>query len=120
MPVKMPERYIYMAKIDEMNTQLYLFRPINKSKKGKCLRAKGSLGYSTLQELFKEKMRDLGYPTENLGIHSLQAGGATASANAGVSDRLLKRHSRWRSENAKDGNVEDTSEMRLSVSRQIG
>ena len=96
-----------MAKIDEMNTELFLFRPINKSKKGKCLRAGGSLGYSTLRELFKKKMRDLGYPTENLGIHSLQAGGATAAANAGVSDRLFKRHGRWKSEDAKDGYVKD-------------
>lgn len=105
-PVKMLERYIRMAKIDEMNTELFLFRPIIKSKKGKCLRAGGSLGYSTLRELFKKKMRDLGYPTENLGIHSLRAGGATAAAN--VSDRLFKRQGRWKSEDAKDGYVKDT------------
>ena len=79
-PVKMLERYIHMAKIDKMDTELFLFRPLIKSKKGECLRAGGLLGYSTLWELFKKKMRDLGYPTENLGIHSLQAGGATAAA----------------------------------------
>ena len=93
---------------------------IIKSKKGECLKAKGSLGYSTLWELFKKKMRDLGYSTENLGIHSLRAGSATAAANAGVSDRLFKRHGQWKSENAKDGYVEDTLEKRLSVSCQIG
>ena len=119
-PVKMLERYIHMAKIDKMDTELFLFRPLIKSKKGECLRAGGPLGYSTLRELFKKKMRDLGYPTENLGIHSLRAGGATAAANAGVPDRLFKRHGRWRSENAKDGYVEDTLEKRLSVSRQLG
>ena len=116
----MLERYIHIAKIDEMDTELFLFRPISKSKKGECLRAGGSLGYSTLRELFKKKMRDLGYPADSLGIHSLRAGGATAAANAGVSVRLFKRHGRWRSENAKDGYVEDTLEKRLSVSRQIG
>ena len=119
-PVKMLERYIHMAKIDKMDTELFLFRPLIKSKKGECLRAGGPLGYSTPRELFKKKMRDLGYPTENLGIHSLRAGGATAAANAGVPDRLFKRYGRWRSENAKDGYVEDAWEKRLSVSRQLG
>ena len=118
--VKMLERYIHMAKIEEMDTKLFLFRPIFKSKKGECLRAGGSLGYSTLRELFKKKMSDLGYPSGKLRIHSLQAGGATAAANAGVSDRLFKRHGRCRSENAKDGYVEDTLQKRLSVYRQMG
>ena len=65
-------------------------------------------------------MSDFGYPSGKLGIHSLRAGGATAAANAGVSDRLFKRHGRWWSENAKDGYVEDTLEKRLSVSCQMG
>ena len=90
-PVKMLEHYIHMAKIKEMDTE-FLFRPIIKSKKGECLRVGGSLGYSTLRELFKKKMSNLGYPSDKLGIHSLRAGGATAAANAGVSDRLFKRH----------------------------
>ena len=37
-----------------------------------------------------------------------------------VPDRLFKRHGRWRSENAKDGNVEDSLEERLRVSRSLG
>ena len=49
-PVKMLERYIHMAKIEEMDTELFLFRSVIKSKKGECLRAGGSLGYSTLRE----------------------------------------------------------------------
>ena len=118
-PVKMLERYIHLAGIKDMSTELFLFRPITKSKKGEYLKAGGSLGYSTLRELFKKKMTDLEYHAENLGIHSLRAGGATATANAGVPDRLFKRHGQWRSENAKDGYIEDTLEKRLSVSRQI-
>ena len=35
-------------------------------------------------------------------MHSLRAGGATAAANAGVPDRLFKRHGRWKSESAKE------------------
>ena len=69
-PVKMLERYIHMAGIKDMSTKLFLFGPITKSKKGEYLRAGGSLGYSTVRELFT-KMTDLGYYAEKLGIHSL-------------------------------------------------
>ena len=36
-----------------------------------------------------------------IGTHSLRGGGATATANAGVQDRLFTRHGRWASELAK-------------------
>ena len=52
-------------------------------------------------------------------MHSFKAGGATAAANAGVPDRLFKRHGRWRSEVAKDGYVKDSVEARLSVSQSL-
>ena len=42
------------------------------------------------------------------------------AANSGVPDRLFKCHRRWKSENAKDGNVDDSVEHRLSVTRQLG
>ena len=42
------------------------------------------------------------------------------AANAGVSDRLFKIHGRWRSDNAKDGYIEDSMDKRLSVTRQLG
>ena len=35
--------------------------------------------------------------------YSLRSGGATAAANAGVPDRLIKHHGRWKSESAKMG-----------------
>jgi len=54
------------------------------------------------------------------GLHSLELGGATAAANAGVPDRLFKCHGRWRSENAKDGYVKDSVENKLQVSKNLG
>ena len=51
------------------------------------------------------------------GLHSLHSGGASAAANAGVPDRMFKRHGRWRSENAKDGYVQDALD---EVSRNLG
>ena len=97
----------------------FLYRPISRVKHGEKLRASGQLSYSTLRELFKRKLAELGYPAVEFGLHSLRAGGATTAANAGVPDHLFKRHGRWRSENAKDGYVEDSVDKWLSVSRSI-
>ena len=118
-PVNMVERYLTMAKVDLASEQ-YLFRGIVKTRTGEKLRPSGGLSYTTLRELFKKKLSELGYPSEEFGLHSLRAGGATAAANAGVSDRLFKKHGRWRSENAKDGYVEDSLDSQLSVSRKMG
>lgn len=79
--------------------------------------------YSRMRELLKEKLLELGFPSEEFGLHSLRAGGATAAAGAagaGIPDRMFKRHGRWKSENAKDGYVEDTLENWLSVSQSLG
>ena len=46
-------------------------------------------------------------------------GGASAAANAGVPDRMFKRHGRWRCENAKDGYVKDSLKDWLSVSQHL-
>ena len=66
------------------------------------------------------KLLALGYSSEEFGLHSLYAGRASAAANAGVPDRLLKKHGRWKSKNAKDGYIENSLDSQLSVSRQIG
>ena len=118
-PVAMLERYMQVAQIPP-GSEEFLYRPISRVKHGEKLRASGQLSYSTLRELFKRKLAELGYPAVEFGLHSLRAGGATAAANAGVPDHLFKRHGRWRSEDAKDGYVEDSVDKRLSVSRSIG
>ena len=118
-PVAMLERYMAAAGI-QPKSELFLFRPIVKTKKGEVLRSTGSLSYSRLSELFKLKLEQLGYRAADYGLHSLRAGGATAAASAGVSDRLFKRHGRWKSETAKDGYVDDPMESRLSVSKNLG
>ena len=56
----------------------------------------------------------------SIGTHSLRSGGATAAARAGIPDRLFKRHGRWRSEKAKDGYIQDSMALRLSVSQSLG
>ena len=55
-----------------------------------------------MREVFLAKLDQLGYDRSQFGLHSLRAGGATAAVSAGVSDRLFKRHGRWKSETAQE------------------
>ena len=118
-PVTMLEKYLTLGAIKLSNSQL-LYRGIMKTKTGERLRASGGLTYTRMRELLQEKLNQLGYVPDSFGIHSLRAGGATAAANAGVLDRLFKRHGHWKTDGAKDGYVEDSMEKRLKVTKQLG
>ena len=72
-----------------------------------------------MRELFTTKLKELGFDTKQFGLHSLRAGGTTAAANAGVPDRLFKRHGCWRFEVAKDGYIKDNQEALMSVSQSL-
>jgi len=54
-----------------------------------------------------------------IGTHSLRRGWAVA-ANAGISDRLFKRHGRLSSDLAKGGYVKDSLFSPLSISQALG
>ena len=115
-PVSMMQRYFSMGQLAH-GSQDYLFRGIMHTKSGECLHKGGSLSYSRLRELLLEKISSLGMDPKLFGM---RAGGATAAANAGVPDRLFKRHERWKSDSAKDGYVKDSVRSRLEVSKNLG
>lgn len=117
-PVAMLERYITAAQISS-SSKLHLFRAITSTKHGERLRPSGSLSYTRMRELLLAKLEQIGYDKSQFGLHSLRAGGATAAANAGVPDRLFKRHGRWKSETAKDGYIKDSEKALLSVSKSL-
>lgn len=118
-PVSMLGSYLARTRT-QLSDQRFLFRPICKTARGEALRESGSISYSCLRHLFKKKLSDLGYDPGEFGLHSLRAGSATAAANNGVSDRLFKRHGRWKTDKAKDGYVEDSINHRMEVIKQIG
>ena len=119
-PVAMLERYYSMAALPKQS-KLRLFWGIVVTKSGERLRSQGSLSYTRLRELFLGKLSQLGFDPKQFGLHSLQSGGAPAAANAGVPDRLFKRHGRWRSESAKDGYIyiKDSVTVLISVSERL-
>ena len=77
------------------------------------------MSYSRTREIVLQAFVELGYPKNLFGLHSLRAGGASAAANAGVSDRLFKRHGRWKTDQAKDGYIKDKLDSLLSVSKSL-
>ena len=120
-PMTMLLRYFKAAGLDDPSDQGFIFRPLVYCPKQKCHRLRsGQMSYSRCREIFKDALVTIGVDPKPFGLHSLRAGGATAAANAGVGDRLFKRHGRWRSESAKDGYVEDSLANRLFVSQNLG
>ena len=81
---------------------------------------KKALSYSALRDLFQNTLKPHVCDINKYGLHSLRSGVATRAANFGITDRLFKRHGRWRSETAKDGYVKDALQTRLSVSQYLG
>ena len=121
-PYEVLQKYIELADIPE-TSQEYLFRAITFFKKQNTfkLRTKDRpISYSRTREIVLDAFDKIGLNKKNFGLHSLRAGGATAAANAGIKDRLFKRHGRWRSENAKDGYIKDNLSSLLSVSLSLG
>ena len=116
-PVKALEEYISAAEID-LSEDLPLFRALATPRSKVKVRSQG-ISYTRVRELIKDAFKEI-TDVSKIIVHSLRAGGATAAANAGIPDRLFKRHGRWASENAKDGYVKDDFNARLSVSRFLG
>lgn len=118
-PFSLLSRYVQVANID-LSSNLKFFRTLHffRSKGCYSLRSTG-ISYTRAREVVLDAFSQLGFPSKLFGLHSLRSGGATAAANAGVNDRLFKRHGRWRSDKAKDGYVKDNLDVLLSVSKSL-
>ena len=112
-PFHLLNRYVSAANLD-LFSSLPFFRSLHFHK----VTSSYSLR-STGREIVLQAFAELGYLRHLFGLHSLRAGGASAAANAGISDRLFKRHGRWRSDRAKDGYIKDSLESLLSVSKSL-
>ncbi|XP_065940519.1 uncharacterized protein [Magallana gigas] len=119
-PYGMLQLYLKIADIAS-DSDCFIFRALSFCKKsGKYkLRNSGPLSYSRARELLLNALESVGVDKSKFSLHSLRSGGATAAANAGVSDRLFKKHGRWRSDNAKDGYVHENVKSLMSVSQSL-
>ena len=99
----------------------FIFRAASKTKAGHKLRsANKPISYSTARDQIMRAVREIGLNRALFGLHLFRRGGATEAARREISDRLFKKHGRWRSENAKDGYVSEGLEARLSVTQNLG
>ena len=77
-----------------------------------------------VEEIFKATLKDLGFDPRDYGLHSLRSGGATAvisnDVSSSVSERLLKLHGRWKTDEANDMYVLESESNRLSVTKYLG
>ena len=111
-------RYYENAKLS-VSDDKFLFRPACRSGDKCFLLSKNKrLSYTRARECIVSRLKLVANDL-HLGVHSLRASGATTAANAGVSDRCLKRHGRWKSDCAKDGYIEDSLEQRLLVTKKL-
>ena len=75
------------------------------------------IGYSSIRDYLKTIFVP---EIASFSIPSFRVGVASATASAGVGDRVFHRHGRWRSVSAQDDYVDDGLEARLSVSKILG
>jgi len=112
-------RYVTLANVD-LSSSNFLFRALYKTKLKSALRHKvKKLSYTRTKEVLISRLKEVVPEGLNLGLHSLRASGATAAANAGVNERCLKRHGRWRSD-AVHGYIKDSVNDRLTVTQNLG
>ena len=119
-PYAMLQRYMILAGLDN-KSESYLFKPLLQSKGVHSVVKKDKqLSYTRARECIVKKL-ELVAPGLKLGTHTLRASGATSAANmAGISDRCIKRHGRWKSDQAKDGYISDSIEKKLMVTKCLG
>lgn len=121
-PVHTLEEYIKLLDV-EVSSSEYLFRSLTFCKNTntyKIRRDNRPLSYTRAREIVLDAFGEIGLDKSKFGLHSLRLGGATSAAAAGISDRLFKKHGRWRSEKAKDGYVRENINDKLSVTKNLG
>ena len=121
-PVRMLSRYLKQAAIPPGSNE-YIFRQLTYMKKTNTYKLRSNdkpISYTRTREFILTAFESIGLKKSSFGLHSLRSGGASAAAAAGVSDRLFKKHGRWKSETAKDGYVHENIEEVLSISKKLG
>ena len=119
-PVQMLERYLRLINLTEPSE--FLFRSLTYCKKSNSYKLRGvkSISYTRAREIMLDTLESVGVDKTKFGLHSLRAGGATAAANAGINDRLFKKHGRWATDSAKDRYVHEDISHKLTVSQNLG
>ena len=118
-PVKLLAHYCKIAELRDDSDE-YIFRSLQFNEnlnKNTLIGINKPLSYTRARELLLKTLGSIRCDKSMFGLHSLRSGGSTQAASNNVSDRLSKAHGRWRSENAKNGYVQDSLTVKLSVKK---
>lgn len=120
-PVSFLEKFLFEAEINDKSCD-YIFCNIRYSRKlNKHILCPGKpISYNRAREILITNLKAVGIDSKQYGLHSFRSGGATAAVANGVSERLLKKHGRWKSDSAKDRYVRDSVQVKMSVSKNLG
>ena len=122
-PVEILKEYLNRFNIDSLSAQ-FIFRRLIKTRKSyKVASNNKPIGYSTFRDHLRKTLRGFVPDPQIYGTHSFKSGGGggtSAAANSGVPDIVFQRHGRWKSASAKDVYVEDSTDVKLSVSKSLG
>ena len=121
-PVRMLSRYLKQAAIPPDSNE-YIFRQLSYMKKTNTYKLRSNdkpISYTRTREFILTTFVSIGLKKSSFGLYSFRSGWASTVAAADVSDRLFKKHVRWKLETAKDGYVHENIEEVLSVSKKLG
>jgi len=115
-PVVHTKSYIENAQLDSDD---YLISRLVKTEHGHKAVGSKKVAYSTISSMFKELAKPVS-SNLSLGLHSLRSGGASSAAANNISDRIISKHGRWKSEKGRDGYIKDSISTRLTISKNLG
>ena len=119
--VKIFEKFLSKANLDiKTDDQCFLIPRIFKCKKGHKVSKSLGLSYTRAREIFHEFLKPFKEAGVRYGLHGLRSGGASEAANNGISDRLISKHGRWKSQNARNGYIKDSMKTKLNISKSLG
>ena len=107
------QSYLSGASISQ-NCNKFIFRPTSKHKSThRLINDNRHISYTTFRGQLKSDLSRILPNVSQFSTHSLRAGGATAAANAAVSDCIIQRYSRWKSSSLKNMYIKDNISKHL-------
>ena len=117
-PLRQRKYYLTVAKISK-NSEEFMFRGLSRGKKFSLHTKYKPISYSRIHGNFIKVLKAVNLDWRKYRLHSLRSSGTSLTAYNSVSDRLFKRHGRWKSDRTKDGYIEDSLESLWSVSKNL-
>jgi len=98
----------------------YLFRSLDASNSSRLSSCNRPLTYSNARDCFSRLMCSVSSSYAVHTLHGLRRGAASAAARGGVTERVIKRQGRWRSDRCKDLYVSTDCAEQSGISKLLG